>query len=92
MRLPEGSAAGRAFFLPGLLLVLVALGGRYTLDRAGLLDLAWVDLRMVGAIVGIAVLAIDVKRRSLPHAPGQPWGTPRPGSASRCRRRRSRTR
>jgi O-antigen ligase len=74
MRLRDAGAVGRAFFLPGLLLVLVALGGRYTLDRAGLLDLAWVDLRMLGAIVGIAVLAIDVKRRALPHTTPRPEG------------------
>jgi O-antigen ligase len=61
------SRRGHVFFLPGLLLVLVALGGRYTLDRAGLTDLAWVDLRALGLAVGIALLVIDIVRR--PSAP-----------------------
>ena len=48
---------------PGLTLILVAIGGRYTLDRAGLLDLAWVDLRVIGLIVALAVLTVDIVRR-----------------------------
>src|SRR5262249_40539074 len=63
----SGRLTGRAFVLPGFLLVLVALGGRYTLDRAGLRDLTWVDLRLVGVAVGITVLAIDLARRPRPH-------------------------
>ncbi|GAA1638672.1 O-antigen ligase family protein [Actinoplanes couchii] len=43
---------------PGLLLILVAIGGRYTLDRAGLLELAWVDLRVIGLIVALVALAL----------------------------------
>jgi O-antigen ligase len=55
---------GPAVFLaPGLILILVAIGGRYTLDRAGLVDLAWVDLRVIGLIAGLAVLAVDLARR-----------------------------
>ena len=38
----------RVFLAPGLVLILVAIGGRFTLDRAGFLDLAWVDLRECG--------------------------------------------
>ena len=53
----------RVFLAPGLVLILVAIGGRYTLDRAGLLDLAWVDLRVIGLIVALVVLAVDVARR-----------------------------
>jgi O-antigen ligase len=51
------------FVAPGAVLILVAIGGRYTLDRAGLPDLAWVDLRVIGLIAGLAVLAIDLARR-----------------------------
>ncbi|GGN70956.1 hypothetical protein GCM10010112_37930 [Actinoplanes lobatus] len=49
----------RAFLAPGLLLILVAIGGRYTLDRAGLVDLAWVDLRVIGVLVALAVLILN---------------------------------
>jgi O-antigen ligase len=56
----------RAFLAPGLVLVLVTIGGRYTLDRAGLVDLAWVDLRVIGLIVGVVLLAIDLTRRQRP--------------------------
>jgi O-antigen ligase len=66
--------AGRAFVLPGLLLVLVALGGRYTLDRAGLRDLQWVDLRLVGVAVGITVLAVDLARRPRRRVDHRPEG------------------
>jgi O-antigen ligase len=70
----RGSVAGRAFVLPGLLLVLVALGGRYTLDRAGLSELQWVDLRLFGIIVGLIVLAIDLARRQRRPAEPRPEG------------------
>jgi O-antigen ligase len=53
----------RVFLAPGLALFLVALGGRYTLDRAGLVNLAWVDLRVIGLIGALAVLAVDIARR-----------------------------
>ncbi|MEV6306535.1 O-antigen ligase family protein [Actinoplanes sp. NPDC051861] len=53
----------RIFLAPGLMLVLVTIGGRYTLDRAGLVDLAWVDLRVIGLILAIVLLVIDVARR-----------------------------
>jgi O-Antigen ligase len=56
-------AIGHVFVLPGLLLVLVALGGRYTLDRAGFQDLQWVDLRVLGLTLGLALLTIDLVRR-----------------------------
>ncbi|GGN23699.1 O-antigen ligase [Actinoplanes campanulatus] len=49
----------RAFLAPGLLLILVAIGGRYTLDRAGLVDLAWVDLRVIGVLIALAVLILN---------------------------------
>jgi O-antigen ligase len=55
---------------PGLTLILVAIGGRYTLDRAGLLDLAWVDLRVIGLIAALAVLTVDIVRR--PAGPAVP--------------------
>ncbi len=73
-RLTGRAMAGRAFVLPGLLLVLVALGGRYTLDRAGWRDLSWVDLRLVGVAVGITVLAVDLARRPRPHPDRRPEG------------------
>jgi O-antigen ligase len=58
----------RVFLAPGLVLVLVAIGGRFTLDRAGFVDLAWVDLRVIGLIVALVVLAVDIARR--PRADG----------------------
>ncbi len=58
----------RVFLAPGLVLVLVAIGGRFTLDRAGFVDLAWVDLRVIGLLIALAVLAVDVARR--PHGRG----------------------
>jgi O-antigen ligase len=45
------------------MLVLVTIGGRYTLDRAGLADLAWVDLRVIGLILALVLLAVDAARR-----------------------------
>jgi O-antigen ligase len=51
------------FLAPGIALVLVAIGGRYTLDRAGLTDLAWVDLRVVGLIIALVPLVVDLIRR-----------------------------
>jgi O-antigen ligase len=53
----------RVFLAPGLVLILVAIGGRFTLDRAGFLDLAWVDLRVIGLLIALVVLAVDVARR-----------------------------
>ncbi|GAA2713624.1 MULTISPECIES: O-antigen ligase family protein [Actinoplanes] len=58
----------RVFLAPGLLLVLIAIGGRFTLDRAGFPDLAWVDLRVIGLIVALIVLAVDMARRRRPLA------------------------
>ncbi|WP_127503269.1 O-antigen ligase family protein [Actinoplanes solisilvae] len=51
------------FLAPGLIMILVAIGGRYTLDRAGYTDLAWVDLRVAGLLVALAVLIVDIARR-----------------------------
>jgi O-antigen ligase len=51
------------FLAPGLVLVLVAIGGRYTLDRAGFTTLGWVDLRVVGLLVAFVVLVVDMARR-----------------------------
>ena len=53
----------RVFLAPGLVLILVAIGGRFTLDRAGFVDLAWVDLRVIGLLLALVVLAVDVARR-----------------------------
>jgi O-antigen ligase len=53
----------RVFLAPGLVLILVAIGGRFTLDRAGYTDLAWVDLRVVGLLIALAVLIVDIARR-----------------------------
>ncbi len=53
----------RVFLAPGLVMILVAIGGRFTLDRAGFLDLAWVDLRVIGLLIALVVLAVDVARR-----------------------------
>lgn len=53
----------RIFLAPGLLLVLIAIGGRFTLDRAGFPDLAWVDLRVVGLAAALVFLTIDLALR-----------------------------
>ncbi|AGZ40628.1 O-antigen ligase family protein [Actinoplanes friuliensis] len=53
----------RVFLAPGLVLVLVAIGGRFTLDRAGFVDLAWVDLRVIGLIAALVLLTVDMARR-----------------------------
>jgi O-antigen ligase len=53
----------RVFLAPGLIMILVAIGGRFTLDRAGFLDLAWVDLRVIGLLIALVVLAVDVAHR-----------------------------
>ncbi|MFC7275794.1 O-antigen ligase family protein [Paractinoplanes rhizophilus] len=53
----------RVFLAPALVLMLVAIGGRFTLDRAGFPDLAWVDLRVIGLAAALAVLVADIARR-----------------------------
>jgi O-antigen ligase len=53
----------RVFLAPGLVMIVVAIGGRFTLDRAGFIDLAWVDLRVIGLLGALVVLAVDVARR-----------------------------
>ena len=64
----------RVFLAPGLVLILVAIGGRYTLDRAGLVDLAWVDLRVIGLLIALMVLVIDIARRPRAVAGHRPEG------------------
>ncbi|GIF16497.1 O-antigen ligase family protein [Actinoplanes teichomyceticus] len=56
----------RILLAPGLLLVLTAIGGRFTLDRAGFADLAWLDLRVIGLVAALAGLVVDLTRRSRP--------------------------
>jgi O-antigen ligase len=58
---------------PGLLLILVAIGGRYTLDRAGLLELAWVDLRVIGLIVALVALGLSAGFRGRPVIDREGW-------------------
>jgi O-antigen ligase len=53
----------RVCLAPAVILMLVAIGGRFTLDRAGFPDLAWVDLRVVGLAAALAVLIVDIARR-----------------------------
>jgi O-antigen ligase len=55
------------FLAPGLVLFLMAIGGRYTLDRAGYSALGWVDLRVVGLILALIVLIVDIARRPRLH-------------------------
>jgi O-antigen ligase len=62
------------FLAPGLVLVLVAIGGRYTLDRAGFSTLGWVDLRVVGLLVAFVVLVVDMARRPPAHRVPRPEG------------------
>jgi O-antigen ligase len=64
----------RVFLAPGLVLVLVAIGGRYTLDRAGFSTLGWVDLRVVGLLVAFVVLVVDMARRPPAHRVPRPEG------------------
>ncbi|GIE94096.1 O-antigen ligase family protein [Paractinoplanes rishiriensis] len=64
--------APRVFLAPALVLVLVAIGGRFTLDRAGFTDLAWVDLRVIGLLAALAVLVVDLRRRPRPAAVSEP--------------------
>jgi O-antigen ligase len=64
--------APRTFIAPGLVMILVAIGGRFTLDRAGFPDLAWVDLRVIGLIGAFVVLTIDIARRPDRSGPSQP--------------------
>lgn len=45
----------------GFALVLVALTGRYTLDRAGYTSLDWLDLRVVGLVGACALVAADLR-------------------------------
>jgi O-antigen ligase len=52
----------RALTAPTLALLLVAVGGRYSLDRLGIDWLAWLDLRLVGLAVAFALLAFDLRR------------------------------
>jgi O-antigen/teichoic acid export membrane protein len=46
--------------IAGFALVMVALLGRYTLDRAGFDSLAWLDLRIVGLVVACAVVLVEL--------------------------------
>lgn len=55
---PARSATGT---IAGLALVLVALIGRYTLDRAGFDSLAWLDLRIVGLVVACAMVLVELR-------------------------------
>lgn len=56
------SRAMQPLMAPTLALMLVALGGRYTLDRAGLTSLAWVDLRVVGLVAALGLVVYDMRR------------------------------
>ncbi|MFL6114027.1 MAG: O-antigen ligase domain-containing protein, partial [Catenulispora sp.] len=64
----------RTFLAPGLVLFLIAIGGRYTLDRAGFTALGWVDLRVVGLLVALIVLVVDIARRPRLHVGGRHEG------------------
>jgi len=47
---------------PTLMMLVVALGGRFTLDRAGLPALAWLDLRLVGLALALALVFLQLRR------------------------------
>ena len=66
--------APRVFLAPGLALFLIAIGGRYTLDRAGFSTLAWVDLRVVGLLLALIVLTVDIARRPRLRISARPEG------------------
>lgn len=69
------SRAMQPLMAPTLALMLVALGGRYTLDRAGLDSLAWVDLRLVGLLAALGLVIYDMRRvRRSPDAPARAEG------------------
>jgi O-antigen ligase len=55
-------ARSRAFVLPSLALLLVAVGGRYSLGRGGARSLDWLDLRVLGLALATPLVAIDLKR------------------------------
>lgn len=56
-----GARTPRPLAAPTLALLALALGGRFTLDRAGLQGLAWVDLRLIGMLVALAFLAFEAR-------------------------------
>jgi O-antigen ligase len=72
---PVPDAAPRALLTPTVALLLVAVGGRYSLDRIGIDWLAWLDLRLVGLAVAFALLAFDLRRvRTRPDLLPRPEG------------------
>jgi O-antigen ligase len=74
----QASPSGRPttpLLAPTLALLLVAIGGSYTLDRAGLSALAWLDLRVVGLAVALPLVWLDVRQvRRLPADRRRPEG------------------
>ena len=47
--------------LSGFALMLVAIAGRYTLDRAGVASLAWVDLRVLGLLLACGLVVVELR-------------------------------
>lgn len=45
-----------------IVLLVLAIGGRFTLDRAGLEELAWVDLRLLGLGLGLGLVVYERTR------------------------------
>jgi O-antigen ligase len=71
----QAPAVQRVLLAPTLALLLVAVGGRYSLDRIGITWLAWLDLRLVGLAVAFALLAFDLRRvRTRPDLRPRPEG------------------
>jgi O-antigen ligase len=59
-----GSVDDGAFALPLLVLLVVAIGGRFSLARAGVPSLAFIDLRLFGLLVAATLVVVDLARRS----------------------------
>lgn len=49
--------------LTGTVLLVTALTGRFTLDRAGFASLAWLDLRIVGLVAAMALITVELRVR-----------------------------
>jgi O-antigen/teichoic acid export membrane protein/O-antigen ligase len=57
---PGGTWLGEGA-LAGATLMVVMISGRFTLDRAGFAELAWVDLRVVGLAVACGLILVDLR-------------------------------
>jgi O-antigen ligase len=61
---PRAAARGWAALLPVLVVLLVVLAGRYSLDRAGIGGITLPDLRIAGLLAAIALAVLAARRRA----------------------------